>query len=178
MAKAKPIYPQVKRKSFLEEHGIRTQLDLKKYRQKKLAEEEEKLDVLGQESDHKAVKWIQEEGKKNQEEEKKKKDQITQVLKDLVPKKESSYIQTLVNNMYQALTEVDWNYGWKYMSWFDGKGIRVILKHGEKNWQRAFKISYAPKYDLNAVARFAVWAEDTVAMNSTIIKPGGIILPQ
>ena len=128
----------------------------------KLEEEQEKIDVLGQESDSKAKKWIEEDVKEQQKKQQKKDDTIMEMLDDKKNKKKvSTYKQILMQLLHDEVFKIGLPHGYEWGVWFDGKGIILAIRDEKGNsHSRAFKITNDPKYDLHAVHEFVVWAED------------------
>lgn len=137
-----------------------TKLEADRLRKKLAAEEEEKIEVLGQESTKKSKKWIIEEAEKSKSEEKKKEEQKLEKLDD-VKKSVLTYRQHLMFYLHDLVLEIKLPKEYFWGVWYDGKGIRLTIRDKYKKLhQRAFKICYDPKYDLNKIYEFAVWAED------------------
>jgi len=178
----------MKKQTFHKKYKIRSKLEEEKARKKLQQKEEEKLEVLGQESDKKAKKWIIEEGK-NTEKEEKEHDALWHDILHKSRKKKIDYRKMLMTRLYKMVEEIDWPESYEYGVWFDGKGVVLAVKDKfKKLWKRAFKPIHEPKYDLNACFRFAIWAEDILDINegrlslpktdlSTKSK-GGIWLPK
>jgi len=161
---------------------VPTKLQAEKQRKILIHEEVEKLDVLGQESEKKAKKWIIEEAKTSEQKEKEAGAAAMDIL--WTHKRERyTYRKLLLTKLYSLLTEMDWPSIYEYGVWFDGKGVMASIKDKfGKIHKRAFIPSYDPKYDLNACYRFSVWAEDILdlsegRLNVPTKNGGGIWLP-
>ncbi len=129
-------------------------------RKRKQAEAEEKLDVLGQESEHKAVKWIKEESKEKEKKDKKIETDRLTILDD-AKNRNKIYRQYLCQLLHDMVLSIKMTTLYQWGVWFDGKGIRLAIQDKyNKLHVRAFIISYSPEHDLNVIARFAMWAED------------------
>lgn len=171
----------MKKQAFEKKHRFHSKLQMEKLRKKMVAGEEEKLDVLGQESEKKAKKWIIEEGKKTEKKEKEIEDAWQDVL-HASRKKKNTYYKKLMFRLYSMIEEIEWPKVYEYGVWFDGKGILLAVKDKfGKLWKKAFIPSFDPKFDLNACFRFAVWAEDVLDMvEGRLVTPqskGGVWLP-
>lgn len=137
-----------------------TALEKEKRKKKLLVEEMERLDVLGQENEHKAAKWVIEEGKRTEKEEKGKEAvRLTQLQDNRRTIK--GYKETLMTQLFTVVEKIGWPQGYEYGVWFDGKGVILAIKDKYKKLhKRAFKPTGDPKLDANASLIFAVWAED------------------
>lgn len=143
-----------------------TKLEQEKKKKRLLAEEGEKLSVLGQESESKAAPYIKEEVARVAKEEKKKEADRLTILTDL-KKKNDLYKKHVLFYLHNMLTDIQWPRKYQWGVWFDGKGVRLkIIAPDKKVYQRAFKLSLMPKYDLNMCYVFAVWAEDMLEITS------------
>ena len=137
-----------------------TNLEKERLHKKNKAELEEKIDLLGQESDKKAKPLIIEEQK---EQEKKQKQEEAEKMEKLTDarKKLKKYIETVMTFLHGQITNVKMPLTYKWGVWYDGKGVRVAIRDKKnKLYQRAFKVTFDPKYDLFAVDEFVVWIED------------------
>lgn len=145
-------------------HTSLTKLEEERYRKKKRAEEMEKIDVLGQESDKKAVRPIQEEVKRIQEEEKKKEADRLERL-DTATRSIKSYTHEILLSLHSMIAEVGMPRSYQWGVWFDGKGVRLcIIDKYKKKHQRAYKLYHDPVIDLRGAMILALWAEDVYDM--------------
>ena len=137
-----------------------TKLREEEKKKKLLGEHEKKIEILGQESESKAKKYVIEEAKEADKQEQKKKDEGMNVL-DNYRNQVQSYKFYLCKFLHDLIIEVRFPITYRWGVWFDGKGIRVAVvdKKGKK-YKRAFRISYEPQYDINMCYQFAVWADD------------------
>jgi hypothetical protein len=148
----------------------------------KVAEEEERLDILGQSSDRKAAKWIIEDAKeKEKDAQSERADSLTK-LQDK-RKQVKGYKEILMTNLYQMVDEIRWPKEYEYGVWYDGKGVILAIKDKRRKLhKRAFKPCFIPKIDFAACQKFAVWAEDVLdaieGRLSTAQSEGGIWLPK
>jgi len=134
-------------------------------KKRQIAEAEERLDVLGQESDKKAKKWIIEDQKEKEKVEKKKEERKLDIL-DETKKNVHSYKFYLCKFLHDLVVEIRLPETYSWGVWFDGKGIRVaVVDKFKKRKDRAFRITYEPKYDLEMCYTFAQWVEDIYDMN-------------
>lgn len=136
-----------------------SKLESEKLRKKKLAEEEEKLDAMGQESEHRAAKYVIEEGVEYQKKQKKIIDDELTKLEDVI--KVPSYKKFLLWKLHDLIAQINMKSNWQWGVWFDGKGIVIgVIRPDKKLYKRAFRLTYDPKYDYNACYEFARWVED------------------
>lgn len=135
---------------------------LNSQKKRELQEEKDLLTGMGQESEKKAVKYVQEFGKLTEKKNKKKEEDA---LADLDGKRkyELTYKEAVLRYLHEMLRELSFPKLWQWGVWYDGRGIRltIIDKKGLK-YKRAFTPSHDPKYDLHACYRFARWAEEIV----------------
>lgn len=162
-------------------------------RKKKIAEAKERVDVLGQESDKKAAKWVIEEGNKD------KKGAQVQIGVDLEHLDTSSkgsykkYKSALGKILYNKFSKLTWPKGFRYGIYVTPKGIEChIYDPFKRKFARGLQITYNPKYDLNAAQVMTIQADNTVAIlmgeaqakagritpnTASAIKKGGIWVP-
>ncbi len=152
-------------------------MDIKK---KKVLEEVEKIEAMGQESEVKGKKATQEVVKEKQQIEKKKEEIVLDTL-DTLRKRALEYRKFLLIYLHNMVLEISWPQGYKWGVWYDGKGTRLSIKNKfGKLYQRAFRISYQPKYDSHMCYVFAVWAEDVLDLSEgrlSITQNKGIWTP-
>lgn len=145
-------------------------LQEEKKRKKKIAEEVERLETLGQESEKKAVKWV----KENTKEEKKKEKEIEATdLTRLYSKKRLflTYKEELAKILYERLRKNIWPKGYHYVVTTSPKGIAVFIKNPQNKWySRGISLSYIPEYDLNAAVVLVIQADNTLAVSEKIAK--------
>lgn len=150
-------------------------------RRKKIIEEAEKIDEMGQESESKGRKAVQEVAKETEAAEKKKEDEVLNKL-DSIRKNRYTYRVFLLNYLHEMVREIKWPTTYSWGVWFDGIGIVLGVrdKFGKLH-KKAFKPSYQPKFDAHACYQFAVWAEDVLDMVEGSLEipktEGGIWLP-
>jgi len=134
--------------------------ELRKKRKPARQAEEEKIDLMGSETEsegRKATQKIMEEEKKKQK--KKEEDELNML--DLRRRTVFSYRELLMISLHQLVLNIQMPNTYSWGVWFDGKGI--ILKIVDKKKQthvRAFRQSNDPVHDRNAIRTLAVWAED------------------
>lgn len=147
---------------------------------KTIGEENEKLEAMGQESNRKAAKWVQEEGKRQRKEEQIKSDDAMTKLWD-ARGKVFTYRDKLLEEMKREME--NWSdelpEGFSWFPMFTSKGLVMWLKNRNGDWfAKGLKISGEPKYDLNGVARLIIGAvEEANKQVEPIKKPNGLILP-
>ena len=160
---------------------------------KKIEEEKERLDVLGQESDKKAVKWVKEDAAG------KKKTGVKNIGLDL-EKLDSSrrgsyarYKSALGKIIYEKFQKLSWPKGFRFGVFVTKKGIEChIYDPFKRKFARGITPTYEPKFDLNAAQIMAVQADNTIAIlmgeaqaraghitpnTAAPIKQGGIWVP-
>jgi len=129
---------------------------------KKVLEEIEKLDVIGQESEKKAVPHVREYTKERKMEN----DKIEEdYLVDLDRKsrfKFKNYKQRLVDIISEVMiNRVDVPKGWEWNVWTNTKGIGISIKYKQSGWNhRAFAPCNDPKFDLEAASVLCEWAQN------------------
>lgn len=128
--------------------------------QRKLKEEEEKLDTLGQESEKSAVKPVQEEVKRIEQEEKEEEARKLETLTQLRKRKADAYKEALQHTLHDMVLGIGMEKEWQWGVWFDGKGIMMVVVDPQKERHvRAFFLTYEPQYDLHAAMVVARWVE-------------------
>lgn len=130
-----------------------------KIRAGKMAEE---LDVLGQDSEKGAVKWVQEKGKEEEKKVDRKKAELEWKL-DESRKQVLTYGDLLLREL--RIIMEDWEdqktVGYKWAAVKDKKGICLWIRDYTGNYYaKGIQISYIPKYDMNAIERLVVKACD------------------
>jgi len=170
-----------------------SKLNEDKNRKRQIEEEKERLDVLGQESDKKAVKWIKEEGK---EADRKRRQKIGVDQEKLDTSRKGSYAnykRALGRLIYEKFGKLTWPKGYRFGVFVTDKGIEChIYDPFKRKFARGITPTYDPKYDLNAAQIMAVQADNTLAIlmgeakaragfitpnTAAPIKKGGIWVP-
>lgn len=158
-----------------------TKLEREKQIKKEIAQEGEELEATGQESDTKAVKWIQEK----QKEDDKKEDAITAVEQTILEDKKKTkftYRDKLLQVSMRKINEFDCPKGFKWGSYLTEKGLIIWFQDPRKNVASVgMNITNEPKYDINWIDRRI---QDTLSLMEQIEKnyetpttESGIILP-
>ena len=142
-----------------------TVLEAEKQSKRIAAEIEEELDATGQESDVKAVKWVQEKGREAEHEENEelaeaewkatdasKKGKVftyRDVLMDFIKREMMSYYDVLpVNFLWYPVKDKN-------------QGIIIWIRDSRGKWYaRGMRVSMLPKYDINCVQKLIVKALD------------------
>ena len=164
-----------------------------KRRRTKIEEAKERLDVLGQESDKKAVKWVTEVGKAAN---KSTRVQIGVDLEHLDTSSKGSYKKyksALGKILYNKFAKLRWPKGFRYGIYVTPKGIEChIYDPFKRKFARGLQVTHNPKYDLNAAQVMTIQADNTVAIimgeakaraghivpnTESSIKKGGIWVP-
>lgn len=141
-----------------------------KNRKKKVAEEVERIETLGQESEKKAVKWVKENTKEIQAKEKEKE---AGELSRLDSKKKNivSYKEELAKIIYDRLAKNLWPKGYKYLVNTSPKGIGIFIKNAQgKEYGRGMLVTFMPEYDLNAAVVLIIQADNTMAISDNLAK--------
>jgi len=135
-------------------------------------EDEEVIATIGGESEEKARPAVREALKLTEIEENKKRDDKLNQLDDL-RNQVKSYTQALLVDLHSAVERLPVPKGWQWGTWFDGKGIRLVLiSPAKKRYERAFKLSHDPQLDFNAIKEFQVWAEDKIDLEEKPTQSG------
>jgi hypothetical protein len=134
--------------------------ELRKKRKLALQEQEEKIDLMGSESEVDGKTAVQEITKIEQEiEEKKKIDELNRF--DMARRSVYSYKELLQISLHNLVKNINMPITYQWGVWFDGKGIIIVIKDKKGVvHKRAFKPSTNPLVDQNAVKTLALWAED------------------
>lgn len=129
---------------------------------KKRAEADYVLDTLGQESEKKAVKPVQEYIRNQKKKEKEKKDKELSILNEKRKKpKVAAYIKHLLVFIHDEILKFGMDKSYQWGVWHDGKGVRVSIRDPYKKLhQKAFFLTFNPDYDLFACQKTVWWAED------------------
>ena len=125
-------------------------------KKRSLSEQAEEIDAMGQDSETKAVKWVQERAKEDEKDENETIAQETWKLQDS-RKKVFTYRDALVQAMVRRMLEYDLpkGFAWK----IETPQQDIILVIGDPKGQmyaRGLKPIGEPKYDLNAIDR-VIW---------------------
>jgi len=155
-----------------------TTLQEEKRRKKQIAEEEERLDVIGQESDKKAIKWAREDVK--EKETKKQSIENTELnLLDKARKRKTAYTKTLADILFKRLSKNTYPQGYYFKVLISPQGLEVRLKDKQNNWfGRGFNVIGIPEYDLNAAAVLVIQMDNTLAIcEGDAQEVGGRVAP-
>ncbi len=152
-----------------------TKLEQERIIKKEIGQETEELEATGQESDAKAVKWIQElqkdEDKKLETEE-----AIVQEKLHAARGKVFTYKDTLFNYMKSLKHSFDIPEGFRWDCIKTSKGLTLWIRDHNGNWYaRGTKVCGELKYDMNAVQRILIDGIDF--MESFAKKESDILLP-
>jgi hypothetical protein len=142
--------------------SAKTVHELEKDRKKKIHEQEEILDTLGQDSDKKAVRPVQEYTRKKREEEQEKTDlELEKLTKKRRGAKIAKYIEHLLTFTHDEILKIGIPVTYEWGVWYDGKGVRVSVRDKfKKLHQKAFFLTFNPDYDLFACQKTIWWVED------------------
>ena len=124
----------------------------RKEKKRKLAELSEKIDVLGQESEDGAVKWVKEAQK---EEDKAAQQENDNSLNKLdLNKKNLSYSQILIEEALSFMKGFDIPFGFYWGVLKTSKGIVFWYQTPDKKvYAKGNTISFVPEIDMNGVVR-------------------------
>lgn len=134
----------------------------KKDLKKQIAQEVEEIETLGQESDEKAVKWVQEVEKRNMHEEDEKRAAEEWKLHDS-RKRVFTYETALAQACQRRMVEYDEFVpkGFMWIARLSKKkkgGLEIWIRDPkDKFYCKAMIISHSPKFDLN-------WIDNTIVM--------------
>ena len=156
-----------------------TRLERHRVIKKQAGEDKEKLEAMGQESEHKAKKWVQEVGK---EEDKKEKKRIDEVMTKLDASKSHvmTYKELLIEEMRKEMGywDDDLPTGFNWLPQSTEKGIVLWIRNPKREYYaKGIKLSGEPKYDLNAIARLIVGAVKEMEGQEPKKTENGIYLP-
>lgn len=143
-----------------------------------VGEQLEKIDVMGQESEKAAVKWVQEEGENVKKKDMKFEADEMQSLSELSKRRFADYKERLGKTVQSVIINaLDLPVGWQAHPFQDDKGVGIILwdKLNNKNYVRAFKPCNIPKFDLNAVSKICLQAQEFLDHQANL--QNSIILP-
>lgn len=137
----------------------------KKLKEKNLGDVAEEIDVMGQESEEVAAKWVKEVNKENDKIETNYNDDLSAFFDKAKHKTVKTYKELLAQLMYYTIrSQVDFPDGWKFYVGYSEKGVAVKIwhdKYGE--FGRGFNPIGDQKYDLNAVNILIHQLENTLA---------------
>lgn len=171
--------PQLCYNAFMTALKGTTSLEKSKIIKKEAAEEAEKLQVLGQESDTKAKPYIVESVKNQLKQEQKDVDDAMEKLADAKGRK-LTYKEALLTEMRREMENwiEDLPQGFTWYPKGTDKGIELWLRNNQNQWYaKGLILSGTPEIDLNGVARLIVSA---IKESKDQVKPKtsqGIILP-
>lgn len=132
---------------------------------------EERIDILGQEDDDKAVKWVKENDKEVLAEVQKEEEILVDRLTS--KKTETSYKQILIAKYEVEMKTYEIPIGFKWAVMPSKEGIIVFFKSNTgKVYARGTKVCMIPKYDLNAMDRLLVRAFDAMQAQTKRTKSG------
>ena len=130
-----------------------TKLEKHKALKYQMDQEAEELDVLGQENDKSAAKWVIEKGKEHVHEVDEKRAETRWKLED-AKLKVWTYNEQLLNEAVRMILLSDVPAGYRYAAKLTKKGMEFWIRDVEGNWYaQGMTISGLPKYDLNGLDR-------------------------
>jgi len=132
-----------------------TKLEAEKQSKKTAAELEEEIDVLGQESEVKASKWVKEKGKEADKETKRVVGDTLETLEGKNRFRIADYWRALADILSKAAAEEEFPQGWTSHTFIEDKGLVFVLYSPDKRkFARAFKPSHIPEFDFKAIEQF------------------------
>lgn len=133
-----------------------TRLEAERQSKKIAGELEEELSVTGQESDTKAVKWVQEKGRERRKKEKEEKAEAVWKAHDARGKiftYRDVILQYMMKEMYESYEQLPVGFLW-YPVKDKRQGIILYIKDPIDKWYaRGMKISMIPHMDIQCVDR-------------------------
>jgi hypothetical protein len=142
-----------------------TRHDAEKQSKQVVEEMLEELEVTGQESETKAVKWVQEKGKEERKEEVEKVELATEIAEDTSKKGQVFTYRDVImdevkRQMFENFDLLPYNFLW-YPVKDKKQGIVLWIRDCKGKWYaRGMNISMIPKYDINCVERLVIKALD------------------
>lgn len=131
-------------------------------KKQKINQELEELEVIGGQSESKAIKALDEFSKQQEKLQKEKDAKLLDQLEHS-KKKKITYEQKLLEVFHTMLLDVEIPKDYDWGIWFDGTGIRLTLKDRQKKLHtRAFIPSHNPEQDLKACYIYTYWLDDTI----------------
>lgn len=117
----------------------------------------EEIDATGQESETKAVKWVQEVEKRNQQEQTKQEANEQDILHKKRRYKKNDYFQSLLTMAQRRLAEYDIPKEYATsVQLRDNKLIFGLCKIGYRWYAKGMTICGEPTYDINCVERLVI----------------------
>jgi hypothetical protein len=118
----------------------------------------EEIDTMGQESEAKAVKWVQEIENNRQKEEMYELSKNEEKLSDKRKHKKNPYYESLLKMAKDELEQYDIPVGYNtdILLKENGKIVFGLQKVGFRWYAKGMNISGEPKYDINCVQRMVV----------------------
>lgn len=143
---------------------------------KRAAEEMERIELMGQESDIKAQKWVREDFEQREKKEQNEFYQDMEILHGL-RKNAKAYGRYLVQVFLKFASEEAIPKKYSVSTDLDDKGI--VIRIDKTRYTGAFAVSGLPTYDHMAAKLMAVKLGNTVAKLEGFMKTteGGIVLP-
>ena len=153
-----------------------TILDQERVKKYKKGQEEERIEVLGQESEEKALPWVQKEVATQEKIDQDYFFMVMELLKKAQTKK-VDYFKVLSQVFTHFLKEEDIPQRYFLDIEVNDIGIKVEIK--DTAYYGAFKVCGLPSYDFRAAQMLAIKVGNTVAKleGYTYKSPGGIALP-
>ena len=140
----------------------------KKISKKAIGAANEYLDLVGQENEEKAAKWVietQDQAKKVEDDIKN--DQLQQLTD--ARKRKFEYLMAMVDISKQRFAMIDWPSGSKWeVGIKDDDKLHLMFRVKNKVYGRGIKCTGIQHYDLNAINILAVQAENTI---DSIVSP-------
>ena len=144
-------------------------LDEKK-RRKKVEEELERIDTVGQESEKKAVKWVKESAQIDANKEREVEATDLSVLNSN-KRTIITYKEELAKIIHRRMEKNKWPPEYKFVVNSSPKGIGIFIRNKSKKWfGRGMAITNEPILDLNAAAVLILQADNTIVVSEKMAK--------
>jgi len=169
-------------KKFKPKPKAETALEKARRQKKELAQDDERLAEIGQESESKGIKFAKEDFKAQQVLEER---EITNEMEWLASRRrfrDEDYLVALASILWQRMREISWPIGYHWAVDIDGRKVRATVKTPTKReYARGIMACGEAKYDHHAVEKIAVEAENTLDHLEESLEgrktKGGILIP-
>lgn len=159
-----------------------TRLENERISKKNAQELAEELDTLGQDSDERAVKWVQEKQKELDTEEVKETNKEKEILHDKRKYKKNEYFLAILRMAKRKLAEFDVPNGYRVDAILkENKVIIGLRKDGFRWYAKGMVICGEPKYDMNCIERLVIQCmialDELYDQHEKHTTKSGIVLP-
>jgi len=161
--KSKKLLQETYDTKFKPKKRAETALEKKKRVKKELAQDDERLAEIGQESESKGIKFAKEDFKAQQILQK---EEITNEVEWLTSRRrfrDEDYLIALASILWQRMRGISWPIGYRWEVDIDGRKIRATVKSPTKReYAKGFVACGEAKFDHNAAEKTAIEAENTL----------------